>query len=190
LSESKKRAWLDKWIRLQANHPQLEELENSVYNFCRDYARRPGDGLRMILYGGNGSGKSHAAKAVWRWAQRMAINLPLVDAEEGMRLANAEFWNWPWVVDELKKGSWHLIEDMIPCSLLVLDDIGAEHDPSKVGAEKLYLLLEHRQHKWTILTTNIGPDEWDEKFERRISSRFLRNSKHVSLLDVPDFNAR
>lgn len=99
------------------------------------------------------------------------------------------FFNWPAVVDGFKQSRWEVIEDMIPSQLLVLDDLGAEHDPSKIGTEKLYLILERREHCWTVITTNVSPDSWELKFERRVSSRFLRNARHISLADVPDYNA-
>lgn len=121
----------------------------------------------------------------------MAINLPLVMGESGeIRLSDAMFFNWPRVVDRFKNGEWDIIEEMFECSLLVLDDLGAEHDPSRVSVQKLYQILERREYKWTLFTTNIGPTGWEHKFDRRIASRFLRNSRHVSLEDVPDYNTR
>jgi hypothetical protein len=56
--------------------------------------------------------------------------------------------------------------------------------------EKLYLILERRVAKWTVITTNVPPESWESKFERRIASRFLRNARHVSLADVPDYNSQ
>ncbi len=72
----------------------------------------------------------------------MAINLPLVTGESGeIRLSDTMFFNWPRVVDGFKTGGWNVIEDMFDCSLLVLDDLGAEHDPSGVGIQKFYQIL-------------------------------------------------
>jgi DNA replication protein DnaC len=184
-----RRAWLDKWLRIKPVHPQLKVLENDVYDFCAGYSKRPTRGYRMLIHGNNGAGKSHTAKAIRNWANRVAINLPLVSEDMECRLATSEFYNWPMVVERLKSGEWELIEEMIPVNLLVIDDLGAEHDPSKVGMEKFYLLLERREFKWTVITTNVSPASWESKFERRISSRFLRNCKHVALDEVPDFKA-
>lgn len=167
----------------------MEHLENVIYEFCADYAKRPSRGYRMIIYGENGSGKSHSARAVFTWAKRIALKIPLVIGTEGeCSLADCQCYNWPAVVDGFKNGHWDVIEDMFGCSMLILDDLGAEHDPSKIGVEKLYLVLERREHKWTILTTNVSPENWEQKFERRIASRFFRNAVHVDLSDVPDFN--
>lgn len=182
-----KRNWLSKWLKVNAYNQKLRDLEEAVYDFCSGYAKNPGTGYRLLIHGNNGTGKSHAAKAINRWARSVAIHLPLMNGEEGMRLSTSEFYNWPSVVDRLKSGEWDLIEHMMEPDLLVIDDLGAEHDPSRVGMEKLYLLLERRESRWTVITTNVAPEAWELNFERRISSRFLRNFKHVSLEDVRDF---
>jgi DNA replication protein DnaC len=190
-TQQQRRTWLNKWLKMEITHPEIVALQSEVYNFCASYAKQPKRGHRMIIYGENGSGKSHAAKSIFKWAGRVAMNLPMVHGDSGeLKLADALFFNWPMVVDGFKTGQWYVIEEMFPCSLLVLDDLGAEHDPSKIGVEKLYQIMEQRINKWTVITTNIPPESWEEKFERRIASRFLRNARHISLVNVPDFNAR
>lgn len=168
-------------------------LENSVYEFCRDYSRTPSRGERLIIYGENGTGKSLAAKAINRWANRAAIELPVVlgigeDAE--YRLPICKFYNWPSLMTEMKSGEWGIVEEILPAELLILDDVGAEHDPSHIAVERLYVVLEARVNRWTIITTNYGPAHWENRFERRISSRLMRNSRHVALDQVPDWNSR
>ena len=91
------------------------------------------------------------------------------------------------MIDGFKRGEWDVIEESVDLALLVLDDIGAEHDPSGIGKEKLYYLLERRECKFTVLTTNVPPSQWELKFERRIASRFLRNCTVIDLSDVPDY---
>ena len=97
--------------------------------------------------------------------------------------------NWPRRVDEMKAGDWS-VDGLEEADLLILDDVGAEHDPSKVGLEKLYLILERREWRWTIVTTNEAPQFWEEKFERRIADRLMRNCEHVDLSDLPSYAAR
>lgn len=144
----------------------------------------------MVIYGPNGVGKSHTAKAVSRWAKRTAIELPLVVGDDGSpKLSECHYVFWPSLCQQVKNDQeWSAFEDLIKCELLVLDDIGAEHDPSKWAAGQLYLILERREYRWTMITTNYGPDAWESKFDKRIASRFLRNSTLVSLEEAPDFN--
>jgi len=102
--------------------------------------------------------------------------------------ASVSFAHWPKIVDNFKLDEWAIIEDFEEASLLILDDIGAEHDPSKIGAEKLYILLNQREWKWNIVTTNVVPGQWGEKFDRRIASRLFRNAEHIDLSRVPDYS--
>lgn len=191
-NDKTRRAWLDSWLKIKANHPQLIELEKKVHRYCADYAKRPGGtcGRRLLIYGENGTGKSHAAKAIAAWAQRVAINLPLVHGEVGMRLAECQYFKWPVVVKNLYAGNWYVLEEMTRASMLILDDVGAEHEnQSKIGVQNLYMILERMEKSWMVITTNIGPADWEAKFERRISSRFMRNTDLVPLDQVPDYNS-
>ena len=193
-----RRLWLDKWLQLEITHPQLKTLEESIYDFCMEYGRRGDVGRRLLIYGGNGSGKSKTAKAVSRWAKRCAIYLAPVVRHGGPDIdahsPRCTFRNFAALISELKAsigggGYSELWEELVNVELLILDDIGADHDPSKFGVEKLYLLLEAREYRWTLLTTNISPDAWETRWERRVASRFLRNFTHVDVSQVPDYRA-
>lgn len=178
--------WLDKWLKLTITHPQLVNLENQVWNFASAYAKSPAKGRTLIVYGENGSGKTRTARAVFKWARSVAMLIPLI-ADDEVRLAKAEFAHWPAIVDGFKKDQFSRVDELRDCELCVIDDIGAEHDPSGFGREQLYLLLSRREFRWNIITTNLPPSEWDSRLERRIASRLFRNAEHINLSDVPDF---
>lgn len=181
--------WLAKWVGLKVTHLKLSRLETGIFEFCRDYAKSPARGRRMLIHGPNGCGKTHAAKAISRWASRVAIELPLAMGDMGARLAESVYWNWPAFVRSLY-GKWDRTNELVEKELVILDDIGAEHDPSKFGSAELYFILESRERKWTVLTTNVHPNEWAKKFDQRIASRFLRNCTVVDLEGVPDFRTK
>lgn len=171
------------------HHPDILCLENEVYELVRGYRASPSRGRRVVVYGGVGNGKTHCGKRITRWANRAAMNIPLVSGDgAGGRLSCAVLIHWPTVVDDFKKGAWDM-QDAEEADLLVIDDIGAEHDPSNIGKEKLYQLLERRDGKWDFITTNIVPDEWKEKFELRIADRLFRNATHVDFTRVPSYSA-
>lgn len=142
-----------------------------------------------MIIGENGAGKSHIANRIAYWAQRIAMKIPMVDHPDiGLGSPSVAYALWPDIVDGFKKDQWDVVDDIQKAALLILDDIGAEHDPSKIGVEKLYILLSRREFKWNIITTNVAPSAWPEKFERRISSRLFRNAEHVDLSQVPDYS--
>lgn len=190
----KKRRWLNKHLELEAGQRgQLQRLENEVYEFCREYSKNPSPGRRLIIWGGNGCGKTHVARRVHMWAKSIATRLPLTSVpngnDEDVQVPRSEYLFWPAVVDGFKQNRWQIIDDVLYASMLVIDDIGAEHDPSGIGREKLYHMLERRAQRWTLLTTNIPASDWAVKFENRIASRFLRNCTSIDLSDVPDYCA-
>lgn len=182
-----KQNWLEKRLSLELHHPSLNALQEAVWAFCCGFASNPSKGRKLVVYGNNGTGKSKCAKAVRRWVRDRAIELPLVAGEYGASLAECALVNWAERVNAFKSGDWD-IEDLINCPMLILDDIGAEHDPSKCGAEKLYMILERREWKWTMITTNVITESWEARFERRISDRLLRNSVIVDLTKVPSYS--
>ena len=160
----------------------------------------------MIIYGENGAGKSHTAKRISRWARRHALDFKLGprhgDSDLEFRTARCEFRNWRFLINDLKsgfgrdykRGAWgsygQIFNDICNAELLILDDVGTDNDPNKFGVEQFYMLLEARESRWTIITTNIAPDFWEDRFERRIASRLLRNTVHVPLTEVQDYNSR
>lgn len=166
-------------MKLRLHHAKLLALRDASYDFCSALYHHPSEGRLLVLLGGSGNGKTMAAKAMFDWWNR------------GRQLGSgrAIFANWPEVVDGFKQGRWRVIEDFVSCFFLVLDDIGAEHDPSKIGVEKLYQILNRRENMFTVISTNNLPEEWEDRFERRVSSRMFRNSTHIDLSAVPDYNA-
>jgi DNA replication protein DnaC len=177
---------------MKITHPQLNQARASLFNFCAAYSKQPSCGRTVILYGENGSGKTRLIKQVCRWASLTAQFMPMVnrpDLGDQTGLAYSLFYHWPSVVDEFqKRQDIGAVDELMDCSLAVVDDIGAEHDPSGFGREQLYLLLSRREYKWNLFTTNFAPAEWDNKFERRIASRLFRNAEHIDLSMVPDFS--
>lgn len=173
-------------------HPQITQARNLVFDFCAEYAKDPAHGRTLVIYGENGAGKSRMAKQISRWAQRIAIlQKPVLakETEKGeVRKPMVEYCSWAEIVDGFKLDEWGKLDDLRGCELLVVDDIGAEHDPSRVGIEKLYVLLNRREFRWNVFSTNVSPAKWTEKFEKRIASRLFRNALHVDLSQVTDFS--
>jgi len=98
------------------------------------------------------------------------------------------FLEWPSVCDGFKSGEYGVLDDCFKAGMLVVDDVGAEHDPSRNAADKLCQLLSKREKKFTLITTNVIPGLWAERFDERISDRFFRNSTIVDLGLVNSFS--
>lgn len=177
---------------MEISHPQVQSARESLYELCAQFRKSPARGKSAIIYGENGCGKTRLVKMVSKWAKSLANRMPLVVDQLGtqgnMSIPSIAYASWPEIVDGFKRDEWQILEDLQASTLLILDDVGAEHDPSKIGLEKLYVLLSRREWKWNLITTNVQPDYWPEKFERRISSRLFRNAEHIDMIQVPDFS--
>lgn len=158
-----------------------------MWRLAVDFAQCPARGRRVVAYGTNGQGKSRVCRALWRWIRDRAIDLPLVMHNNNPSLCTCELAWWPSCVDRFKDTQDWSIEDFLDADLLLIDDLGAEHDPTRAGLSKMYQILEERENRWTWITTNIAPESWEERFERRIADRLFRNCEHVDLSQLPSY---
>lgn len=187
-SEKRLQEWNEKWIRLSLTNPKLHELLSIAWIFSHGCVNEPKRGKLLLLFGGSGNGKTHVAKAIINYVNNYKIGRPWATPSGRVVHADADFVNWPRMVDKMVNGGWERFESLVKTHCIAVDDIGAEHDPKGFSVEKLYRILNEREDRYTIITTNVGADEWHTRFEKRIASRFLRNSIVVDMTEVPDFN--
>lgn len=179
---------------MQLHHPQLHASIPKLSDFIFRFLKRERGGC-LVIYGVNGCGKTTIARAVERIFEETRMHIGPVlrenpeTGEQDCMIPNCEFVHWPRAVKGIHNEQWLVFDYASSEYLTILDDIGAEHDPSGFGLEQLYQILNRREFRHTLITTNYGPDKWDAKFERRIASRLMRNTTLIDLSQVPDYNA-
>lgn len=182
------RKWLDKWLRLEtAGQATLQAFELHVQRFCAGVFKNPREGRLLLAYGANGNAKTHVFEAIKKWFNTVCRSNYFVERENVIRMPYGQFWSFPKLLRELKDGNWKLIDELESCELLCLDELGGGHDPSTVGVDVLCQILSARERKWTYIATNVAPESWEQSFDKRITSRFFRNSTMIDLCDVPDY---
>lgn len=183
-----KTAWQRKWLELDATSSDVQAMANAVENFAGAWFKNKPRPSMLVLSGPSGVGKSYAAKHLHRFAEKAAFSSFEDGAWTGpLRVPSSLFLRWPETCDAFKDGEYGVVRDAFEADLLILDDIGAEHDPSKNAADKLCQILSRRENKFTVVTTNIAPQSWESKFDRRIADRLLRNSLVVELAGTPSY---
>lgn len=179
--------WQRKWIALDVTHPKIQQLGAAAEAFChRWYRNRPQPAL-LVVCGDTGTAKTHTTKAIAKFA-RAAAGRSFAEGHWGVARIPAMFYlSWPEAVAQFGDKNFSCLPDAIESDLLLLDDVGAENDPWKTGAEKLCHILSRRERRFTVLTTNVHPAQWSEVFDVRIADRLLRNSQVVDLIGVPSY---
>lgn len=154
----------------------------------RWFRNKPSPAL-LVLCGPSGTGKSHVAQRVCGFARRAAFSSMENGAwRDPLRVPDLAFLRWPEVCSDFDAGEYGAVQDAMTTDLLFLDDIGAENDPWKKHADKLCQILSRRERRFTLLTTNIAPEQWETSFDKRIADRLMRNSSVVYLQTANSFS--
>lgn len=184
-----KNAWQNKWLGMDvANSPELERIGDIVEQFCGRWFRNKPKYSLLLLCGEVRTGKTHLAKKIHRFGIASAFTSHEKGCWGATTLPSVDYFPWPEVAAELGEKNRSCLTDMFDSSLLILDDVGAENDPWKVCADALCQVLSRREEKFTVITTNVMPLQWAEKFDARIADRFLRNSVVVDMSEVKPFH--
>ncbi len=138
------------------------------FDYCKRYAEDfhlPCDGIFMM--GGTGLGKTH-----------LSLSIAKVVIEKGY---SAVYGSVPDLIRKIKDSNFgqseeegDVLQTLMECDLLVLDDLGAEHE-SKYNVSCLYDIINSRinNRKPTIVSTNFSIAEIKERYSDRITSRLL-----------------
>lgn len=160
----------------------------AVRDACVAFATEPGTEGLLLWSDTKGTGKSHLACATLMGVLRRNPSLTGRFAETGRLLADirASFDREMGGAGESGKA---ILEPLMTCSVLVLDELGGER-PSGFVLDTLYQLVNHRyNHRLpTIYTTNHDPAAGLEaRVGDRIASRLWGSCLVLPLNEVPDF---
>lgn len=141
----------------------------------------------LVLVGDPNCAKTHTARALYRFCRAAGIAAYEKRGMPAVSVPSPRFMRWP----ELFHGnpSWAdaALEDAFSADPLFIDDIGAEHDPSRIGVSFLCQILSRREWEHTLVTTNIQPEAWTERFDARVADRLMRYSNVIDLTGVESY---
>ncbi len=142
----------------------------------------------VVLGGQTGTGKTHISRTCFLMIRERCIDACLEGGWQGDVLPQANFWNWP-VLCALKREEFDAqVPQAATDSFLFVDDLGAESEGFKNNESlaRLLLTLDHRDWKFTLMTTNIPRERWAEAYDQRIADR-LMDAAYVDLFDVQSY---
>lgn len=155
---------LDYYGGVMKNGITNKEFMGDVLSFCKQYAENfSSNSESLFLSGGTGLGKTHLSSAIAKKVIEKGYSViydsaqNVFDVFENERFGRAE------------AGSSEKYKN---CSLLIIDDLGAEF-VTQFSVAVLYNLLNFRllNGKPMIISSNLGPKEIEKTYKERIYSR-------------------
>jgi len=147
--------------------------------YCRNFAKNLHEGKGLFLTGTVGTGKTHLIAAIIDYIARLykrKYNLLIM------------YFTSTGLLNEIKnsyenKTSDELIFNIKHCTLLAIDDFGAEKTTDWV-LETYFEIIDYRYANLfpTIIATNLTDKEIKEKLSERIMSRIYEVNKGIKLI--------
>ena len=144
----------------------------------------------LVITGQSGCGKTRVAGAIYEFCNAVAFDAYCQNKGWGKadHTPYVHFDSWSRINAAISNRNEEPLKDLFDADCLVIDDIGAETDSFKVGADRLCQVLSKREREFTVITTNIPSDQWAERMDSRISDRLLRNSVVVEMGECPSYS--
>lgn len=179
-----------RFTNFKAENDRAKEIGNQAYILAEQMRTEP---LHVMFTGQTGAGKTHLAVAMmYKYlmdgeANKHAILVNFSDYVTLKRLAMNE-------VNGETQGMLNKADKLIQrADIIVLDDVGSERG----DVEKMILstdfetglllqIMNAREGKRLILTSNLSSEKLGQKYDQRTYSRMMYQAKGI-IFDIPDY---
>lgn len=173
----------------ESHHSKVRLLGSAGEWYCGLLRRKGTSKASLAISGSSGSGKSHTARCIKKFAESWGPEIILAK--------HLSHWSCLWVdwVRIAESSDESKYEDLLyqinESSFIVLDDVGSETDRFKNGVcgSRLRRVLTELENKWVILTCNGTQKEIMEFYDVRVADR-LRSFRWLELGDVPSYRPK
>lgn len=192
ISEVKKRGKINKFKKMKRLFDEKSMINRDLMNANFDsyhpknenqeYAKRVSeryvevfekDEPRNLLFWGNyGIGKSHLAKSIADGVMKKGNTAIFISLPKLFRKLRSTYSKESDIVED------EIIKALESVDLLILDDLGSEKS-SEWGSERIFDLVDSRQGKHTIYTTNYHPNDLLKTFGEHIFSRIVNGDTTI-----------
>jgi DNA replication protein DnaC len=156
---------------------ELREAKRIAIEYAERFALD--DPHNLLMMGDYGVGKSHLAVSITKRLAERGFTSIFVSVPELLTRIRSTY----------NKDSNHseleLLELIKSVDCLVLDDVGAEYG-TDWAVTKMFEVVDSRLGRHTIYTTNLGPEELEERVGRRNMSR-MKQDTEILLMEGDDY---
>lgn len=153
-----------------------EEIKK-LYEIAKNYILKFNESKKqnIIICGKTGVGKTYLTECMLN----EAVNQNIFSIYQTAFNLNQTFLEYHLAKLEQKN---KILNPILTCDLLIIDDLGSENKMNNVTIEYLYLVLDTRlrNNLKTVITTNLNPDQVQNTYEDRVFSRIF--NKQVSIV--------
>ncbi len=146
-----------------------------IFDYCRAYAEDFDlSSPSLFLHGKTGLGKTHLSLAIASCVVNSGFGVIYGSAQNLLSKLERERFNR----NNEETGNTELA--LLECDLLILDDLGAEFSTAFTVAA-IYNIINTRISRGlpVIINTNLTPEELEQKYSQRITSRIIGNYKSL-----------
>ena len=143
----------------------------NIYDFAKEYAENFSTNSESLLFlGGVGLGKTHISLSIINRVVEKGFGVVYDSAQNLLNKIEKEHFSY--------SGSSEVIDAVLACDLLVIDDLGTEFITS-FTVSQLYNIINSRinSHLPTIINTNLDFAEIEKNYTPRVLSRIMGNYK-------------
>ena len=143
----------------------------NIFEFAKDYAQNfKKNSDNLLFLGGVGLGKTHLSLSIINVVTEKGFGVIYDSAQNLFNKIEKEHFSY--------SGSSEIIDAVLSCDLLVIDDLGTEFiTPFTVS--QFYNIINSRINSGlpTIINSNLDFSEIQEKYTPRVLSRIMGNYK-------------
>lgn len=157
------------------NNESQKLAKQTAIEYVQDFSTRDGEARSILFRGSYGTGKSHLAFAITKALKSRGYTVAFMQVPDLMDRIKSTYNNKSTETFEDMK------RDLINLDLLVLDDIGVSNSDHDLA--KLYGIINNRQNKNNIFTTNFKDSELNQNIDwHRINSRMKKGSRKLNIV--------
>ncbi len=138
-----------------------------LFEFCKNYAENMNEKSESVMFmGGTGLGKTHLSLAIAGVALELGYGVIYSPAQNLISSLEKEHFSYD--------SKTSLLDDVMSCDLLILDDLGAEFSNS-YSQSLIYNIINTRllAKKPVIISTNLSLEDLAERYTPRVASRIF-----------------